>query len=90
METITVHSIETPEYREHLASADVVLARDVDTGAETVIYGRPLLRDIAEGGFAVDADVLVVELDAPTDEWEYLHAAVGVLHGLDFDDMGNW
>lgn len=66
-----------------VASADVVLAQDVMTGRQALVYGRSVLEAIAAGGQADEVAVLAVELDMDTDELERLIALVRVVKGGD-------
>lgn len=69
--------------RDVVASADVVLAQDVMTGRQAVVYGRNVLEAIAASGQADELAVLAVELDMDTDELERLVALVRVIKGHD-------
>jgi hypothetical protein len=66
-----------------VASADVVLAQDVMTGRQSLIYGRKLLEMIVASGKGEEAEFLAVELDLDTDELERLIALVRVIKGHD-------
>jgi len=66
-----------------VASADVVLAQDVMTGRQALVYGRKVLEAIAAGRQADALAVLAVELDMDTDELERLVALVRVIKGHD-------
>lgn len=65
-----------------VTTADVVLAQDVMSGHQALVYGRSVLKRIAAGE-AIDVEVLAVELDMDTDELERLIALVRVLKGHD-------
>jgi hypothetical protein len=90
-ETILVHRIESEEsVRERLREADIVFAADVMSQQKRLMYGRPLLRQIAGEIESYDAAVVYVELDHDTEELEFLAAALSVLKGLDIDHRDEW
>jgi hypothetical protein len=66
-----------------VASADVILAVDIDTNREFLVYGRELLAQIAESDTSLHAAVLRVDLDmhSKTDDLERLVALVQVVKG---------
>lgn len=70
-----------PAPRASLMTADVVLGRDLDSGHEFLVYGRPALDAMARSGRAARVRCLVVELDMQTLELEALVALVTVLRG---------
>lgn len=75
--------------RDIIAAADIIIGRDIMTQHTFCVYGRGLLTEIANGG-EVNANVLMVELDQPTSELEYLLAAVQVVKGKDeYQDAGS-
>ena len=79
--TISVHSLEIPEYREELRQADVIFGVDVNSQREFLVYGRSALKRIIRSGQEILLRVVRVELDQETDELEYLLAALHVLRG---------
>lgn len=64
-----------------LDQAEVIIAVDVDTGRESLVYGRDNLKRIAASGNSEPLPVLHVELDIETDELERLVAAVAAVKG---------
>ena len=69
--------------RDLLNRADVIIAWDVDTQGRTVMYGRDTLMAIVEAGESRDVNVVIVELDADTEELDWLATAVRVVKGTE-------
>jgi hypothetical protein len=69
--------------RDIVSSADVVLAQDVMSGRQALVYGRTLLETIAAGKLVDGVEVLAVELDMDSTELETLVALVQVVKGRD-------
>jgi hypothetical protein len=61
--------------------ADVVLAVDVMTGRELLVYGQTALFPVEFGGLTADLVVLAVELDDDTPEVDTLAALVELVKG---------
>jgi hypothetical protein len=66
-----------------LQSADVIVAVDVMSQAEALIYGREALTRISKSREADELGVMKVGLDVETDELERLIALVRVIKGHD-------
>lgn len=75
--------------RDMLASADIVLARDVMTGGQFIVYGRDLVQRVAETGDEQEVRILHVAIDHDerSDDLEKLCALVKAAKGR--CDMGN-
>ena len=61
--------------------ADLVLAVDVMTRQELLVYGQAALFPVEFGGLAADLAVLAVELDLDTSEVDTLAALVELVKG---------
>lgn len=70
-----------PDYRPWLLAADLILGRDVGSGHEFLVYGRPALEEVSRSGRPRPFRIAVVEVDMETDELELLLALVEVLRG---------
>jgi hypothetical protein len=73
----------TEHPRDLVSAAEIVLAVDVMTGTQALIYGRGVLEGIVAGSIIKGVEVLGVELDMETDELERLVALVRVAKGHD-------
>jgi hypothetical protein len=76
-----IPSLSTPRGREALANADVVLAVDVKTGQESIVYGRRFLKNIHREGVSRGGSIVRVEVHPDLDDLDRLCAAVGELRG---------
>ncbi len=72
---------ESDDPREALQEAEVILAVDVMTQKEAVVFGKELLQEIASGKNAASVAMLRIGLDIETDELEKLLALVQVMKG---------
>jgi len=92
MQTIAIHALFdangispneqlTPHPRDVMSQAEVVVAIDVMSGHEALVYGRRILDRVAAGRLDRDPVVLKVALDMEIDELEHLLALVQVLKG---------
>jgi hypothetical protein len=70
-----------PDSRPLLLSADLVFGRDVTSGREFLVYGRPFLERIVRTGRSRPARVVRIELDQNTDELEVLCTVIEALRG---------
>src|SRR5262245_44069549 len=66
-----------------LNSADIILAVDIDSEHEALVYGRDLLEQISKTGNESDAAILRIEVDMNTEDLERLVALVRVVKGRD-------
>jgi hypothetical protein len=93
MKTIPIHALFaedginpneklTPDPRHVMADAEVVVAVDVMSGNESLMYGRRILERVVAGTLDRDPEVLKVELDMETDDLERLAALVQVTKGF--------
>ncbi len=82
-DVISVHALETEEYRDRLKAAEVIMGVDVDSGHEFLVFGRDCLQRIIDRNETESIAVVRVSLDQDTDELEWLCAAVQVLKGRD-------
>ena len=69
----------------------LIIARDVMTQREFLVYGRDALEAIVDTCNAADLSRVIVEIDQETDDLERLTARVEVLRGQhDFDGEELW
>jgi len=66
---------------ELLAKADCIVAVDVMTGAEAVVWGLEWLQEIIDSRQSKEGRVLRIELDSGTGELETLLELVRSVHG---------
>jgi hypothetical protein len=78
---LSIPSLSTPRGRDALAKADVVLAVDVKTGKESIVFGRRFLKDVRRAGLSRGGAVIRVEVHPDLDDMEKLCAAVHELRG---------
>ncbi|MDY7109992.1 MAG: hypothetical protein SYC29_15275 [Planctomycetota bacterium] len=78
---VSVVSLSTPRSREALAEADLVLAVDLKTGRESIVYGRDYLRALRHGNIGGGGAIVRVEVHPELDDLEKLCTAVGELRG---------
>lgn len=71
------------DHRPGLLVADLIFGRDINSGHEFLVYGRPILEANLRSGRSGRFRVVVVELDMATEELEMLVALVRVLRGRD-------
>lgn len=64
-----------------IAEAEVIVAVDVDSKREAIVYGRRLLEEIADSAESCTCSVFYVALDENSLELEWLCAAVKSIKG---------
>jgi hypothetical protein len=69
------------DVREMVDEADVVLALDVMTQGEHLVFGRGVLAELAVSGEERELCVLIISLDQDTDELANLSALVETVKG---------
>ena len=74
---------ESPDPRELLRSAEVILGQDITSGRQFIVYGRETVEEIAAGqsGAARHVAIVAVELEHQTDDLNKLLALVESLKG---------
>ena len=72
----TGRSFITAEGEERIAAADVIFARDTDTGVNRLVHGRRVLENCE-----TPSCILRVEMDRDTNELEHLAAAITLIKG---------
>lgn len=72
-----------PHPRDLMTSAEVVVAVDVMSGRESLLFGRRILEQVVAGSLDRDPVVLKVELDMETDDLERMLALIRVTKGHD-------
>jgi hypothetical protein len=70
--TVTIDDVRSGHARDLLAETDVVIAVDVSTREEEVVYGRHEWELACDTGHEEDLIVLRVELDMETGDLEWL------------------
>jgi len=78
---LSMPSLSTPRSREALLEADVILAVDIKTGAESIIYGRDFLKRIRREGLSKGGAVVRVEVHPDLDDLDKLCTTVQQLRG---------
>ena len=78
---LSMPSLSTPRSREALLEADVILAVDIKTGAESIIYGRDFLRGIRREGPSEGGVNVRVEVHPDLDDLPRLCSLVQELRG---------
>jgi hypothetical protein len=78
---LSMPSLSTPRSREALLEADVILAVDIKSGAESIIYGRDFLKRIRREGLSKGGIVVRVEVHPDLDDVAKLCTAVHELRG---------
>jgi len=73
---LSVPSLSSPRSREALMDADVILAVDIKTGKESIVYGRDFLKRIRREGLSTGGTVVRVEVHPELDDLEKLCFAV--------------
>jgi hypothetical protein len=72
-----------PHPRDLMTNAEVVVAVDVMSGRESLLFGRRILERVVAGSLDRDPVVLKVELDMETDDLERMTALTRVMKGHD-------
>ena len=78
---VSVTTLSSPRSREALMDAEVVLAVDIKTGKESIVYGRDFLKRIRQEGLSRGGAVVRVEVHPDLDDLEKLCTAVRELRG---------
>jgi hypothetical protein len=67
--------------RQELKDAEVIFGVDVMTRDQFLLYGRPTLKRISEGGESRSVKVMRIELDQDSDDLERILALMEVVKG---------
>lgn len=79
--TVSVHSLDLPQYQALLRQADLIFAVDVMNRERRLLYGRKLLESIAASDEPRDVASIDIEVDFDTPELEQLVNEVAKIRG---------
>ncbi len=86
--TVLIQDLQGGRAHDALAEADVVIAVDAATGQEEVVFGREEWQRAVDVGQGEELEFLRVELDAESDDLDWLLDAIDAIVEGPVDEAG--